>query len=104
MGIGRSSLFVSEKDKLNTAFHEVGHALTSLLTDGALPLHKVTILPRGGALGFTGFVPDEDINSMTKKTILASIDVAMGGRAAEEILMGKSDLTSGCSSDLNKAT
>ena len=52
MGIGRTSLTLSDKSKLTTAYHEVGHALTSLLTLGATPLHKVTILPRGGALGF----------------------------------------------------
>lgn len=52
MGIGRKNMVISEKDKLLTAYHEGGHALTSLLTDGATPLHKVTILPRGGALGF----------------------------------------------------
>ena len=52
MGVGRKNMFVSEKDKLSTAYHEGGHALTSLLTEGAVPLHKVTILPRGGALGF----------------------------------------------------
>ena len=52
MGVGRSKMFVSDKDKLITAYHEGGHALTSLLTEGATPLHKVTILPRGGALGF----------------------------------------------------
>lgn len=52
MGVGRKSLHVSDKEKLMTAYHEGGHALTSLLTDGAMPLHKVTILPRGGALGF----------------------------------------------------
>ena len=52
MGIGRKNMHVSDKEKLMTAYHEGGHALTSLLTDGAMPLHKVTILPRGGALGF----------------------------------------------------
>ena len=55
MGIGRKNLHVSEKDKLLTAYHEGGHALTSLLTHGAIPLHKVTILPRGGALGFVNW-------------------------------------------------
>jgi len=55
MGIGRKKMFVSDKDKLVTAYHEGGHALTSLLTEGATPLHKVTILPRGGALGFVIF-------------------------------------------------
>lgn len=52
MGVGRKNMHVSDKEKLMTAYHEGGHALTSLLTDGAMPLHKVTILPRGGALGF----------------------------------------------------
>jgi ATP-dependent metalloprotease len=52
LGIGRTNMFITEKDKTITAYHEGGHALTSLLTDGATPLHKVTILPRGGALGF----------------------------------------------------
>lgn len=56
MGIGRKSLSISEKDKLVTAYHEVGHALTGLLTKGSTPLHKVTILPRGGALGFVIFL------------------------------------------------
>ena len=55
MGIGRKKMFVSDRDKLVTAYHEGGHALTSLLTEGATPLHKVTILPRGGALGFVLF-------------------------------------------------
>lgn len=56
MGIGRKNMHVSDKEKLMTAYHEGGHALTSLLTDGAMPLHKVTILPRGGALGFVSLV------------------------------------------------
>ena len=55
MGIGRKNMVISEEDKLMTAYHEGGHALTALLTDGATPLHKVTILPRGGALGFVIF-------------------------------------------------
>jgi ATP-dependent metalloprotease len=57
MGVGRTGMRVSEGDKKMTAYHELGHALTSILTPGATPLHKVTILPRGGALGFTAMVP-----------------------------------------------
>lgn len=57
MGIGRTKLFVTEKDKLITAYHECGHTIIALLTEGATPLHKVTMLPRGGALGFTSMVP-----------------------------------------------
>lgn len=68
MGVGRKNMYVSDKEKLMTAYHEGGHALTSLLTDGAMPLHKVTILPRGGALGFvyifinfkTAMLPEKD--------------------------------------------
>jgi len=60
MGVGRKNLTVSEKDKLVTAYHEVGHALTSILTPGSTPLHKVTILPRGQAMGFTSYVPNEN--------------------------------------------
>ena len=72
-----------------------GHALTSLLTIGATPLHKVTILPRGGALGFTSMIPNAEDLNMNKKQILASIDVAMGGRAAEELFLGNDEITTG---------
>ncbi|CAD8076415.1 unnamed protein product [Paramecium primaurelia] len=104
MGIGRKNMHVSDKEKLMTAYHEGGHALTSLLTDGAMPLHKVTILPRGGALGFTAMLPEKDQLNYTRRGIIASIDVAMGGRAAEDLFLGKDDITSGCSNDLAKAT
>ena len=81
-----------------------GHALVSLLTEGAVPLHKVTILPRGPALGFTSMVPEKDELSQSKKQLLAAIDVAMGGRVAEELLLGPDDYTTGWSSDLKHAT
>ena len=71
MGIGRKNLQVTDKDKLITAYHEGGHALVSLLTEGSVPLNKVTILPRGGALGFTSMVPESDTLSYTKKGIIA---------------------------------
>lgn len=105
MGIGRKSLSISEKDKLVTAYHEVGHALTGLLTKGSTPLHKVTILPRGGALGFTAFVPNSDQQvSMSARNYISQIDVAMGGRAAEDIFFGDSEISSGSGNDLQKAT
>ena len=63
MGIGRKSMHVSEEEKLMTAYHEGGHTLVNLLTPGTLPLHKVTILPRGPALGFTAMLPDKDYHS-----------------------------------------
>src|SRR5690606_30563723 len=81
-----------------------GHALVALLTDGSVPLHKVTILPRGPALGFTSMVPDKDELSQSKKQLLAAIDVAMGGRVAEELLLGPDDYTTGWSSDIKHAT
>ena len=104
MGIGRKNMHVSEEDKLMTAYHEGGHTLVNLLTDGALPLHKVTILPRGPALGFTAMLPDKDYHSQTRKQILSHIDVALGGRIAEELIYGNEKITTGCSSDLQRAT
>eukprot|EP01017_Pseudomicrothorax_dubius_P016331 TRINITY_DN1853_c0_g1_i12.p1 TRINITY_DN1853_c0_g1~~TRINITY_DN1853_c0_g1_i12.p1 ORF type:complete len:670 (-),score=184.14 TRINITY_DN1853_c0_g1_i12:1040-3049(-) len=104
MGIGRKKMVVSDQDKLLTAYHEGGHALASLLVEGATPLHKVTILPRGGALGYTAMLPEKDELNMNRKTIQAAIDVALGGRAAEEIIFGREKVTTGCSSDLKKAT
>lgn len=83
MGVGRKKMYIAPEDRKLTAYHEIGHALTAMLTNGATPVHKVTILPRGGALGFTATVPESDNFHMTKKSILAAIDVAMGGRAAE---------------------
>ena len=78
-----------------TAIHEGGHTITAMLTEGATPLHKVTILPRGGALGFTSFIPETDRLNYTKKTMIAQIDVAMGGRAAEEIFYGNDEISTG---------
>eukprot|EP00335_Anophryoides_haemophila_P000315 CAMPEP_0204821760 /NCGR_PEP_ID=MMETSP1018-20131115/131201_1 /ASSEMBLY_ACC=CAM_ASM_000518 /TAXON_ID=46462 /ORGANISM="Anophryoides haemophila, Strain AH6" /LENGTH=105 /DNA_ID=CAMNT_0051947433 /DNA_START=1199 /DNA_END=1516 /DNA_ORIENTATION=- len=97
-------MMITDKDKLITAYHEGGHTIAALLTEGATPLHKVTILPRGGALGFTSMIPETDRLNYTKRSMIASIDVAMGGRAAEELFLGNDEITSGCSSDLSKAT
>jgi len=66
MGVGRKNMLVNEKDKLMTAYHEGGHTIAGLLTPGAIKIHKVTILPRGGALGFTSFIPETDQLSITK--------------------------------------
>lgn len=104
MGIGRKSMHVSEEEKLMTAYHEGGHTLVNLLTPGTLPLHKVTILPRGPALGFTAMLPDKDYHSQTKREIISGIDVALGGRIAEELIYGNDSITTGCSSDMNRAT
>lgn len=97
-------MFVSEEDKMMTAYHEIGHAFASMKTKGAVPFNMVTILPRGPALGFTSMVPEKDTYSMTKEQIHAQIDCLMGGRAAEELFFGDSKITTGCGSDLSRAT
>ena len=78
---------MNKKEKLTTAYHESGHALCSLLTPGSSPLHKVTILPRGNALGYTAFLP-KDKTSQSKRNLLAKIDSLLAGRISEEILLG----------------
>ncbi|CAD8140747.1 unnamed protein product [Paramecium octaurelia] len=95
---------LTDQDKILTAYHESGHALINLLTEHTVPLDKVTILPRGSALGYTSMVPKEDTLSQTRGNILAAIDVCMGGRAAEDIKFGKDNISSGCGSDLANAT
>ncbi|PPQ93308.1 hypothetical protein CVT25_014437 [Psilocybe cyanescens] len=104
MGAERKSAYIKEKEKLATAYHEGGHALVALYTDGAMPLHKVTCVPRGHALGYTSQLPENDRTSVTLKEYLAEIDVSMGGRVAEELIYGAENVTSGASSDIRSAT
>ncbi|KAL7413744.1 P-loop containing nucleoside triphosphate hydrolase protein [Mrakia frigida] len=104
MGAERKSHFVTPEAKKMTAYHEGGHALVALLTPGSMPLHKVTVLPRGQALGITFQLPEMDRDSFTKTEYLARIDVAMGGRVAEELVYGKENVTSGAHSDLVAAS
>lgn len=104
MGAERRSAVISEKEKRMTAYHEAGHALVALYTEGATPLHKVTCMPRGYTLGVTQFLPTDDRVSSSYTDYVARIDVAMGGRAAEELIYGQKLVTSGCSSDLKNAT
>jgi ATP-dependent metalloprotease len=86
------------------AFHEGGHALVALFTEGALPIHKATIMPHGPALGLVAQVPDGDELNWTRKQLIARLDVAMGGRCAEELIFGNENITSGASSDIHNAT
>ncbi|KDQ60825.1 hypothetical protein JAAARDRAFT_31809 [Jaapia argillacea MUCL 33604] len=104
MGAERKSHYIDEKVKKLTAYHEGGHALAALYTPGAMPLHKVTCVPRGHALGVTSQLPEGDRYSISFKEFLATIDVCMGGRVAEELIYGPENVTSGASSDLQKAT
>ena len=105
MGIERKKLSMQEKDRLNTAIHESGHAIACYFTPGARKLYKATIVSRGGSLGATFMVPsDNEMMSMSKEQILAHVDVAMGGHVAERLFCGKGAITSGCSSDLKGAT
>lgn len=102
MGPARKSMVLSDKEKESTAYHEIGHALVGWFTEAADPVYKVTIIPRGGALGVTMLLPEEDRHTYSSKQALAMIDYAMGGRAAEEIIYGQ--FTTGASNDIRKAT
>jgi cell division protease FtsH len=102
MGPERKSMIMTEKEKKNTAVHEAGHALIAKLLPGCDPLHKVTIIPRGQALGLTWSLPTEDKVNGYKKQILDQITMAMGGRIAEELLFN--EMSSGASNDIERAT
>lgn len=104
MGAERTKAVITEKDKACTAYHEAGHALCALYTEGATPVYKATIVPRGRALGMVQQLPEDDTNSMSKKEYHAKLIVLMGGRAAEERIYGKEEITSGASSDYQMAT
>jgi len=102
MGAERKSLIISDSEKKITAYHEAGHALVARLTPGTDPIHKVTIIPRGMALGVTQQLPVEDRYTLSRTNLNATIMVLLGGRAAEELVFG--ERTSGAGNDLERVT
>jgi cell division protease FtsH len=104
MGSERRSLVMSEEEKSLTAYHEAGHALVAVLVPEADPLHKVTIIPRGMALGLTQQLPLEDRYTYPRSYLEANLRVLMGGRLAEEIIFGSEKMTTGAGNDLERAT
>jgi cell division protease FtsH len=102
MGAERKSMLLSDDDKKDTAYHEAGHVLVAAMRDHSDPLHKVTIIPRGMALGVTMHLPEEDRHTVTKDYLDTQLAVLMGGRCAEEIFMGRK--TTGAGNDIVRAT
>ncbi|MDH5753419.1 MAG: ATP-dependent zinc metalloprotease FtsH, partial [Deltaproteobacteria bacterium] len=102
MGPERRSMLMSEEERRNTAYHEAGHALVSALLSNSEPVHKITIVPRGQALGLTSYLPAEELHNYDREYLLTRIKVAMGGRAAEELVFD--EITTGASNDIKQAT
>ena len=104
MGAERKSMVMSEKERLNTAYHEAGHAIVGRLSPEHDPVYKVSIIPRGRALGVTMFLPEEDRYSLSRQSIISQICSLYGGRIAEEMTLGKEGVTTGASNDIQRAT
>ena len=104
MGTERRSMVMSEKEKLNTAYHEAGHAIVGYLVPEHDPVYKVTIIPRGRALGVTMYLPEEDRYSISRQGIESQIASLFGGRIAEEMINGVDGVTTGASNDIERAT
>jgi len=104
MGAERKSMVMGEKEKENTAYHEAGHAIVGRLVPEHDPVHKVTIIPRGRALGVTQFLPEDDKYSMSKRGIESQLCTLFGGRIAEELTLGFDGVTTGAQNDIERAT
>jgi len=102
MGVERRSMVISEKEKRTTAYHEAGHALVALKLPGTDPLHKVTIIPRGRALGVTMQLPEDEKHTYPRNFLYNNLAIFMGGRVAEEICLGQ--MTTGAGNDIERAT
>ncbi len=104
LGAERKSMVLTEAERRLTAYHEAGHAVVALRTPGLDPLHKITIVPRGRALGITASIPEEDRHSYSKDYLLARLAMLFGGRAAEELEFGPAKITTGAGNDIERAT
>jgi len=104
MGAERRSMVMSDDEKRNTAYHEAGHAIVGMSVPEHDPVYKVTIIPRGRALGITMFLPEQDRYSMSKRRLESSISTLFGGRLAEELTFGEDSVTTGASNDIERAT
>ncbi|KAK7092223.1 ATP-dependent zinc metalloprotease YME1L-like [Littorina saxatilis] len=104
MGPAKKSKIMDEETNKLTAYHEAGHTLVAFFTKDAIPLHKVTIIPRGMSLGHTSFIHEKEVYGKNISQLKAEMDVAMGGRAAEEVIFGQEKVTTGASSDFQSAT
>jgi len=104
MGAERRSMVMSVKEKANTAYHEAGHAIIGKLVPEHDPVHKVTIIPRGRALGVTQYLPEEDRYSMSRRQLFSQLCSLFGGRLAEELIGGLDGVTTGASNDIERAT
>jgi len=104
LGTERRSLVLTERERKLTAYHEAGHAVMGLKIPGLDPVHKVTIVPRGRALGITASLPEEDRHSYTKEWLEGQLAMLFGGRVAEEMIFGEEDVTTGAGNDIERAT
>ena len=104
MGAERKNMAMSEKEKINTAYHEAGHAIVGRLVPEHDPVHKVSIIPRGRALGVTVYLPEEDKYSLSKRALESQLSSLFGGRIAEELTLGFDGVTTGASNDIERAT
>jgi len=104
LGVERRSLVLSDEEKKLTAYHEAGHTVVSLMIPGSDPIHKVTIVPRGRALGLMMSLPDKDRYGQTKEWLIGRLAISFGGRVAEELVFGPEKITTGAGSDIQQAT
>ena len=104
LGVERRSLVLTEDERKLTAYHEAGHAIVALKIPGSDPVHKVTIVPRGRALGLTASLPEVDRHNYSKDWLIGSLAMFFGGRVAEEIIFGADKVTTGAGNDIERAT